>query len=105
MTTGRAWIRPGDGEKPSSPNTERGFVHSLGHGLGLDVHESPTFSGLASNDDILEPGSVITLEPGLYYPDQDLGVRLEDTLWIRPDGTPEILATYPLDLVLRMNGA
>jgi Xaa-Pro aminopeptidase len=87
------------------PNTERGFVHSLGHGLGLDVHEAPIFSGLASNDDILEPGSVITLEPGLYYPDQDLGVRLEDTLWMRPDGTPEILATYPLDLVLRMNGA
>jgi len=89
----------------SDPNSERGYVHSLGHGLGLDVHEAPGFSGRDSNIDILEPGSVITLEPGLYYPERDMGVRLEDTLWIRPDGTPEILAEYPLDLVLPMNSA
>lgn len=87
------------------PHSERGYVHSLGHGLGLDLHEAPSFIGLDSNDDVLEPGSVITLEPGLYYPERDLGVRLEDTLWVRPDGTPEVLAEYPLDLVLPMNGA
>ncbi len=89
----------------SDPKSERGYVHSLGHGLGLDVHEAPGFSGLSSNDDVLEPGSVITLEPGLYYPERDLGVRLEDTLWIRPDGPPEILTEYPLDLVLPVHGA
>jgi Xaa-Pro aminopeptidase len=82
------------------PKTERGYVHSLGHGLGLDVHEAPGFSGLSSNEDVLEAGAVVTLEPGLYYPERDLGVRLEDTLWIRPDGSPEIMAEYPLDLVL-----
>jgi Xaa-Pro aminopeptidase len=87
------------------PRTERGYVHSLGHGLGLDVHEAPGFSGLSSNDDVLEAGSVVTLEPGLYYPERDLGVRLEDTLWIRPDGSPEILAEHPLDLVLPVRGA
>jgi Xaa-Pro aminopeptidase len=88
----------------SDPATERGYVHSLGHGLGLDVHESPAFSGLSTNDDILEPGSVVTLEPGLYYPESDLGVRLEDTLWIHADGSSEILAEYPLDLVLPVQG-
>jgi Xaa-Pro aminopeptidase len=88
----------------SDPQTEAGYVHSLGHGLGLDVHEAPSFAGLITNDDVLEPGSVITLEPGLYYPERDLGVRLEDTVWMRPDGTPEVLADYPLDLVLNVSG-
>jgi Xaa-Pro aminopeptidase len=88
----------------SNPQTQEGFVHSLGHGLGLNVHERP-WSGLnASDADILAPGSVFTLEPGLYYPERGLGVRLEDTVWMRPDGRPEILAPYPLDLVLPMKG-
>jgi Xaa-Pro aminopeptidase len=50
--------------------------------------------------DTIKPGIVITVEPGLYYPDQGMGVRLEDTVWIRPDGQAEILAPYPLDLIL-----
>jgi Xaa-Pro aminopeptidase len=45
---------------------------------------------------------VVTIEPGLYYPERGLGVRLEDTVWMRPDGKAEILADYPLDLVLPM---
>jgi Xaa-Pro aminopeptidase len=52
----------------------------------------------------LAPGVVITIEPGLYYPDKNLGVRLEDTLWVRPDGIFEVLADYPQDLVLPMKG-
>ncbi len=47
-----------------------------------------------------EPGVIITIEPGLYYPERGLGVRLEDTLWVRPDGAFEVLAQYPYDLVL-----
>ena len=43
---------------------------------------------------------VVTVEPGLYYPERGMGVRLEDTLWARPDGVFEILAEYPMDLVL-----
>jgi Xaa-Pro aminopeptidase len=43
---------------------------------------------------------VVTHEPGLYYPERHLGMRLEDTLWVRPDGSLEILAEYPKDLVL-----
>jgi Xaa-Pro aminopeptidase len=75
-------------------------VHSLGHGLGLHVHERPWFRSIASPSDQLDPGSVVTIEPGLYYPERGMGVRLEDTVWVRPDGNMEILAEYPLDLVL-----
>ncbi|MCJ7626421.1 MAG: Xaa-Pro peptidase family protein [Anaerolineaceae bacterium] len=82
----------------SHPRTEVGFNHSLGHGVGLDIHEFP-FSQLASQDMIM-PGSVITIEPGLYYPDRGMGVRIEDTLWAAPDGEFEIVADYPKELVL-----
>ena len=79
-----------------------GYVHSLGHGVGLNIHERP-FSGLtASDDQRLSPGVVITSEPGLYYPEKGMGVRIEDTLWVRPDGMIEKLAEYPYDFVLPM---
>lgn len=82
------------------PTVQAGYVHSLGHGLGLHVHERPWASSLASNHDILAPGSVMTIEPGLYYPKRGMGCRLENTLWVRPDGKFEVLAEFPLDLVL-----
>jgi len=84
----------------SVPQTQEGYVHSLGHGLGLHVHESPWFGQTATDEDQLDPGVVVTIEPGLYYPDRGLGVRLEDTVHVRSDGNIEILAEYPLDLVL-----
>jgi Xaa-Pro aminopeptidase len=81
---------------------QEGYVHSLGHGVGLNIHERP-FSGLQSGDDQrLAAGVVITSEPGLYYPDRGMGFRIEDTLWVRPDGKIEILAEYPYDFVLPM---
>jgi Xaa-Pro aminopeptidase len=86
----------------SDPLTQRGYVHGLAHGVGLNVHERPDFSLRLANDDHLWPGSVTTLEPGLYYPERGIGVRLEDTLWVRPDGEIETLAEYPLDFVLPM---
>jgi Xaa-Pro aminopeptidase len=79
-----------------------GYVHSLGHGLGLNLHERPASGFSATDDNRLRPGVVITIEPGLYYPDQGMGVRIEDTVWVRPDGRMEILAPYPLDFVLPM---
>jgi len=84
----------------TNPQTTDGYVHSLGHGLGLNVHERPWFNASAGNDERLQAGSVFTLEPGLYYPERGMGVRLEDTLWMRPDGRGEVLADYPMELVL-----
>lgn len=82
------------------PETEEGYVHTLGHGVGLRLHERP-FSGIMASDaDILEPGTVVTIEPGLYYPERGLGVRLENTYWMTPQGEFLPLADYPMDLVL-----
>jgi Xaa-Pro aminopeptidase len=79
-----------------------GYVHSLGHGVGLNIHERP-FSGLTTGDEQrLAPGVIVTSEPGLYYPEKGMGFRIEDTLWVRPDGKMEILADYPYDFVLPM---
>lgn len=90
----------------ATPQTQKapveGYVHSLGHGVGLNIHERP-WSGLTADDDNrLSPGVVATIEPGLYYPNENLGVRLEDTFWVNPEGKFEILAEYPMDLVLPM---
>lgn len=86
-------------------NTENpldGYVHSLGHGVGLNIHERP-FSGLQMDESHrLVPGVIVTSEPGLYYPERGMGFRIEDTLWMRPDGKIEVLADYPYDLVLPM---
>lgn len=59
------------------------FVHSLGHGVGLDVHERPFVAGKSS--DVFKPGMVVTVEPGLYLPDK-FGVRIEDMIMLSPEG-------------------
>jgi Xaa-Pro aminopeptidase len=79
-----------------------GYVHSLGHGVGLNIHERPGSHLTADDDNRLAPGVVITSEPGLYYPEKGMGFRIEDTIWVRPDGKMEILADYPYDFVLPM---
>jgi Xaa-Pro aminopeptidase len=83
-----------------SPSVQEGYVHGLGHGVGLEVQERPISSMRALQHEPLLPGSVITIEPGLYYPEQGFGVRLENTLWASPRGRFEVLADYPLDLIL-----
>jgi Xaa-Pro aminopeptidase len=86
----------------SNPETQVGYIHSVGHGVGLNIHERP-WSGMSAGDaDRLVPGAVFTIEPGLYYPDRGLGVRLENTVWVDPDGGFEIMADYPMDLILPM---
>ncbi|MGD8554446.1 MAG: Xaa-Pro peptidase family protein [Anaerolineales bacterium] len=83
---------------------QQGYIHSLGHGVGLAVHEGPAFSQLESNRDMVRVGSVFTVEPGLYYPERDMGVRIENTVWVNPEGKVEVLAEYPTDLVLKVPG-
>ena len=60
-----------------------GFFHGTGHGLGLDLHESPRLS--PASTDTLRTGHVVTVEPGLYYPEIG-GVRLEDVALIKGRG-------------------
>jgi Xaa-Pro aminopeptidase len=83
----------------SHSGTTEGFVHSLGHGIGLKVHESPRITHL-SQDDVFEVGNVITIEPGLYYPERGFGVRVEDALYIAEDGSLVALTDFRKDLIL-----
>lgn len=84
----------------SDPTTMTGYVHSLGHGVGLAIHEPPSFRAASEGEETLRPGMVFAIEPGLYYPERGLGMRIEDTVWLRPDGQPEVLADYSRDLLL-----
>jgi Xaa-Pro aminopeptidase len=80
--------------KPPTETLEEGFVHSLGHGVGLDLHEEPGL-GLALGDELVA-GDVITIEPGLYRPGFG-GCRLEDLVHVT-EGGAENLTDYPYDL-------
>ena len=73
------------------------FSHSLGHGVGLDVHEWPRVS-YASDDD-LPDGACVTIEPGVYLPDEGIGVRIEDLIVLRNDGHDN-LTTAPKHLII-----
>ncbi len=85
------------------PAIEAGYVHSLGHGVGLNIHEKPWFSRKDDPSNELVPGSVFTVEPGLYYPEKGMGVRLEDTYFVTPQGQFEKFVDYPMNLVLPVN--
>jgi len=82
----------------TDPGTEEGYVHSLGHGIGLQIHSNPRFS--AYSKETIQPGQVFTVEPGLYYPDQRYGVRIEDSVYVAADGTFHSLTPYPKDLII-----
>ena len=86
----------------TDPKTQTGYCHSLGHGLGLNIHESPYFSFYDTNKDILRPGHVFTNEPGLYYPQKGFGVRLEDVVLIDKKGKPVNLTRCARTLVVEM---
>jgi Xaa-Pro aminopeptidase len=82
----------------TQPGTSEGYVHSLGHGLGLNVHEAPSLSEYSTQT--LAPGNVITVEPGLYYPERGFGVRVEDTVYFDEQGVLHSMTDFPYDLVL-----
>jgi Xaa-Pro aminopeptidase len=81
---------------------QEGYVHSLGHGVGLKLHERPAISLSPDNQDLLRPGAVVTIEPGLYYPSRGFGIRIEDTVYLDENGQFHSLTDYPKDLVVDM---
>ena len=67
----------------------RYFIHGLSHSLGLNVHDP------ADYDKPLEPGMIITVEPGIYIPEENLGVRIEDDILITKDGAEILTRRLP----------
>jgi Xaa-Pro aminopeptidase len=93
LLTARGYLTP-----ISSPGTTVGYVHNLGHGVGLDLHEQPIFKKVSGAEGVLREGDVFTLEPGLYHPEQGFGVRLEDLVRLDDDGALENLTPLPYEM-------
>jgi Xaa-Pro aminopeptidase len=74
----------------------RYFLHALGHGLGLQIHERPWISPRSS--DRLRAGSVVTIEPGVYIPDTG-GVRIESDVLLLEQGC-EMLSSPPREMIV-----
>jgi len=68
------------------------FPHSISHGLGLDVHDS------LGGPKVFEPGMVFTVEPGIYIPEEEIGVRIEDDILITEDGHENLSGHLPTSL-------
>jgi len=84
-------------ETRKTPLGSVGFFHGTGHGLGLEVHEPPRMNATA--DTPLKKGTVVTVEPGLYYP--GIGAcRIEDVVQVTA-GAPRMLSRYPYAWELR----
>jgi Xaa-Pro aminopeptidase len=94
----------GHATQRSVPGTEEGYVHSLGHGVGLAVHEGPRLGGGEANTVLLAPGHVVSVEPGLYYPSRGMGCRIEDLVAVRADGSIENLTPFPYELEVGVAG-
>lgn len=75
---------------------DKGFVHGTGHSLGIDVHEGPYLNKVSQ--EILEPGNVITIEPGLYYSELG-GIRIEDDILVTEEGYIN-LTKYSKEMVI-----
>ncbi len=74
------------------------YIHSTGHGVGLQIHEAPSLSQRAPEGAALPAGCVVTVEPGVYIPGWT-GMRVEDCVLIREDGV-EVLTQSPTELVI-----
>jgi Xaa-Pro aminopeptidase len=88
----RGWPTPA-----SHPDTLRGYVHNLGHGVGHELHELPSFRKESGLEGMLAAGDVFTLEPGIYEPEAGWAGRGEDLYRLGGDGL-ERLTELPRDL-------
>jgi Xaa-Pro aminopeptidase len=86
-------IKPKDIKKqdPDRPALKKYFMHGVGHPLGLDVHD------VAVIGQPIQAGWVMTVEPGLYLPDEGFGIRLENDILVTPEGPIDLMADIPIE--------
>jgi Xaa-Pro aminopeptidase len=80
-----------EAQDPDRPLYKKYFMHGTSHHLGLDVHD------YGSRYHVFQPGMVFTCEPGIYIPEEGLGIRLENNIVITPDGNLDLMASIPLE--------
>ena len=78
-------------QNPDNPACRKYFMHGLGHPLGLDVDD------VGDNYAPFQPGTVLTVEPGIYLPDEGFGIRLEDDIVVTVDGPVNLMAKTPIE--------
>ena len=78
-------------QDPDNPACRKYFMHGLGHPLGLDVHD------VGDTNSPFAPGTVLTVEPGIYLPDEGFGIRLEDDIVVTEDGPVNLMSKTPIE--------
>ena len=78
-------------QDPDNPACRKYFMHGLGHPLGLDVHD------VGDTNSPFAPGTVLTVEPGIYLPDEGFGIRLEDDIVVTEDGPVNLMSKIPIE--------
>jgi len=79
-------------QDPRNPAFKKYFMHGLSHHLGLDVHD------LSDMYEPLKPGMVLTCEPGIYIPEEGLGIRIENDIVVTPEGNRDLMANIPIEV-------
>ncbi len=79
-------------ENPKMPAYKKYFMHGTSHHLGLDVHD------LSNRNVPFQAGMILTCEPGIYIPEEDLGIRLEDDILITDNGPVNLMANIPIEV-------